>query len=130
MSFYDEVVLIPTWSLYRGGLMQLLVNSVQDWDSNNGFKCSTSKIVCMHFCNQRNHFSEPSILFDKKSIKVVTEAKFLGVIFDRTLPYTSRVIYLKTNCLKALDILKVVGHSDWGADQKTLLCFLWSPHKI
>ena len=30
--------------------------------------------------------------------------------------------YLKTNCLKALDILKVVGHTDWGADRKTLLC--------
>ena len=24
--------------------------------------------------------------------------------------------------LKALDILKVVGHTDWGANQKTLLC--------
>ena len=55
-------------------------------------------------------------------IKVVTEAKYLGVIFDRTLSYSSHVKYLKTNCLKALDILKVVGHTDWWADQKTLLC--------
>ena len=109
--------------------MQLLVNSVQDWDSNNGFKCSTSKIVCMHFCNQRKHFTEPSILLDKNPIQVVTEAKFLGVIFDRTLSYNSHVNYLKTNCLKALDILKVVGHTDWWADQKTLLS-LSSPRKI
>ena len=76
----------------------------------------------MHFCNQRKHFAEPSILLDKNPIKVVTEAKFLGVIFDRTLSYSSPVNYLKTNCLKALDILKVVGHTDWGANQKTLLC--------
>ena len=76
----------------------------------------------MHFCTQRKHFAGPSILFDKNLIKVVTEAKFLGVIFDRTLSYNSHVNYLKTNCLKALDILKVVGHTDWGADQKTLLC--------
>ena len=76
----------------------------------------------MHFCNQRKHFAEPSILLDKTPIKVVTEAKFLGVIFDRTLSYSSHVKYLKTNCLKALDILKVVGHTDWGADQKSLLC--------
>ena len=75
----------------------------------------------MHFCNQRKHFAEPSILLDKTLIKVVTEAKFLGVIFDRTLFYSSHIKYLKTNCLKALDILKVVGHTDWGADQKTLL---------
>ena len=63
------------------------------------------------------------ILLDKTPIKVVTEAKFLGVIFDRTISYSSHVKYLKTNCLKALDILKVVGHTDWGAEQKTLcLC--------
>ena len=53
-------------------LMQLCVNSVQDWVSNNGFKFSTSKTVCMHFCNQRKHFAEPSVLFDKNLIKVVT----------------------------------------------------------
>ena len=72
-------------------LMQLCVNSVQDWVSNNGFKFSTSKTVCMHFCNQRKHFSEPSVLLDKNPIKVVSEAKFLGVIFDRTLSYNSNV---------------------------------------
>ena len=37
--------------------------------------------------------------------------------------YKYHVDCLKTNCLKALDILKVVGHTDCGADQKTLLCF-------
>ena len=82
----------------------------------------------MHFCNQRKHFAEPSILLDKTPIKVVTEAKFLGVIFDRTLSYSSHVNYLKTNYLKALDILKVEGHTDWRADQKTLS--LSSPRKI
>ena len=66
--------------------MQMCVNSVQDWVSKNRFKFSTSKTVCMHFCNQLKHFAEPSILFDKNPIKVVTEAKFLGVIFDRTYP--------------------------------------------
>ena len=75
--------------------MQLCVNSVQNWVSNNGFKFSTSKTVCKHFCNQRKHFAEPSILLDKNHIKVETEAKFLGVIFDRTLSYNIHVNYLK-----------------------------------
>ena len=66
-------------------LLQLCVNSVQDWISKNGFKFSTSKTVCMHFCNQRKHFSESSILLDNNRIKVVTEATCFGVIFDRTL---------------------------------------------
>ena len=55
-------------------------------------------------------------MLDKNPIKVLTEAKFLGVVFDWTLSYNDNVNYLKTNCLKALYILKVVGHTDWGAD--------------
>ena len=83
----------------------------------------------MHFCNQRKQFAEPSIMLDKIPIKVVTEAKFLKVVFDRTLSYKFHFDYLKTNCLKALDILKVVGHTDWGAVENHTLPLL-NPSKI
>ena len=66
---------------------QQCVNSVQEWVFNNGFKFSTNKTVCMHFCDQSKQFSEPSIMLDKNSIKVATEATFLGVVFDRTASY-------------------------------------------
>ena len=46
-------------------LMQLFVNSEQDWVSKIGFKFSTSKTVCKHFCNQCKHFAELSILLTK-----------------------------------------------------------------
>ena len=78
----------------------------------------------MYFCNQRKHFAEPSILLEKTPIKVVSEAKFLGVVFDRTLSYSSHVNYLKTNRLKALYILKVVGHTDWGQTRKVYSVFI------
>ena len=51
----------------------------------------------------------------KNPIKVVTEAKFLGVVFYRNLLYKNHVNSLNRNCLKTLDILKVVGHIYWGA---------------
>ena len=89
LSVDDFALCIRAKSLpHAQGLMQLFVNSVQDWVSNNGFKFSTSKTDCMHFCNQHKHFAKPSILLDKNPIKVLTEAKFLGVIFDRTDPAT------------------------------------------
>ena len=88
-------------------LMQLCVNSVQDWVCNNGFKFSTSKTVCMHFCNQRKHFAEPSILST----------------------YSSHVSYLKTNFLKALDIFEVVGHQ-LGGRSENLTLSISSPRKI
>ena len=87
-------------------LMQLCANSVQDRVSNNELKFPPSKTVCMYFCNQRKKYAEPSIMLDKNPIKVVTEAKFFGVVFDRSLSYKNHVEYLKANCLKALEIFK------------------------
>ena len=75
----------------------------------------------MHFCNQRKQNAESSFMVDKHPVKLVTEGKFLGVVFVRTLSYTSHVNYLQTNCLRALEMVKVLGHADWGADRKTTL---------
>ena len=49
------------------------------------------------------------------------ETKFLGLIFDNKLTFLPHIKMLKTKCLKALDILKVVSSSDWGADKTILL---------
>ena len=106
--------------------MQLCVNSVQKWVSENGFKFSTSKMVCIHFHQQYVFFLDPNILLGKTPIKVVREAKFLGVIFDMKLTFKNHIQYLKTSCQKALDILCVVGHTDWGADHIILLCLYCS----
>ena len=101
--------------------MQLCVKSVQKWVSENSFKCSTSKTVCIHFHQQYVFFPDPNILLEKTPIKVVKEAKFLGLIFDTKLTFKNHIKYLKTSCQKALDILRVVGHTDWGADRIVLL---------
>ena len=101
--------------------MQLCVNSVQKWVTENGFKFSTAKTVCIHFHQQHVFFPDPNILLGKTPIKVVREAKFLGVIFDTKLTFKNHIEYLKTSCQKALDILRVVGHTDWGADRIVLL---------
>ena len=37
------------------------------------------------------------------------------------LAFKNHIQYLKTSCQKALDILRVVGHTDWGADRIVLL---------
>ena len=49
---------------YAERLMQLCVNSVQELVSNSGFKFSTKK-VCMHFCNERKQFAEPSLMLEE-----------------------------------------------------------------
>ena len=46
---------------------------------------------------------------------------FLGVIFDNTLTFIPHIKKLKAKCQKALNLLRVVAHTDWGADGKILL---------
>ena len=52
---------------------------------------------------------------------VVEESKFLGVLFERKLSFIPHIKYLKAKCLKALNLLKVLSHTSWGADRTTPL---------
>ena len=49
------------------------------------------------------------------------DTKFLGVIFDRKLSFVPHLKYVEKRGLKALNILKVIGNTEWGADRKVML---------
>ena len=101
--------------------LQLNLNKIQKWSTENGFKFSKSKTVCMHFCHLRKAHNDPILTLDGPPIPVVEENKFLGVIFDRKLSFVPHIKQLKAKCQKALNLLRVVAHTDWGADRKVLL---------
>ena len=75
----------------------------------------------MHFCLLQSVHAEPELTLDGDHINVVEETKFLGLIFYAKLSFMPHIKYLKTRCLKALDILSVLSSSDWGADRDVLL---------
>ena len=52
---------------------------------------------------------------------MVEETKFLSVIFYKKLTFIPHIQRLKAKCQKALNVLRVVAHTDWGADRKILL---------
>ena len=54
-------------------------------------------------------------------IPVVEETKFLHIIFDSKLSFIPHIKHLEEKCTKALNLLPVVSHTTWGADQQTLL---------
>ena len=101
--------------------LQRCLNKLQDWADINGFKFSESKTVCVHFCRLRKEHSDPTLTLNGKRIPVVEETKFLGLVFDRKLTFVPHLRYLRTKCLKALNLLRVVAHTSWGGDQQTLL---------
>ena len=101
--------------------LQQCLNKLQDWSDKNGFKFSKSKTVCMHFCQLRGMHNDPDLRLDGIPIPVVEEFKFLGLIFDRKLSFIPHIKFLKAKCQKALDLLRVVSNTDWGADRTVLL---------
>lgn len=102
-------------------VLQRCLGNIESWADDNGFKFSQSKTACMHFCNKRTPHPEPSLKLYNSEIPVVQEAKFLGVIFDSKLTFKPHIANLKKKCLKAMNLLRVVAHTDWGADSTTLL---------
>ena len=49
------------------------------------------------------------------------ETRFLGLIFDKRLTWVPHLRYIKAACIRAMRLLRVLSHTSWGADRKTLL---------
>jgi len=101
--------------------LQQCLNKLHKWATENGFKFSRTKTKCMHFCQMRKVHADPILYLDGTEIPVVDEYKFLGLIFDKKLTFIPHIKYLKDRCTKALQLIRVVAHTDWGADRQVLL---------
>ena len=101
--------------------LQSTLNKLQTWADTNGFHFSRTKTVAVHFCRLRLPHPDPDLFLGDTPIQFVNQTKFLGVIFDKKLSFLPHIRNLKIESHKALNILKVVGHYNWGADRRTLL---------
>ena len=101
--------------------LQQCLNKLQEWCDKNGFRFSSTKTVCVHFCRQKIPHLDPEIQLNGNLIPVVDETRFLGLIFDKKLSFISHITQLKSRCSSALNLLKVLANTSWGADRKILL---------
>ena len=105
-SFIDRGQ-VPIWEIYyRTGRLLKHITIIRRWKI---------KTACVHFCSKRKSHDDPCLHLDGNRIKVVKEVKFLGVIFGSKLSFVPHIKMLKEKCTKALDDIKVVAHSKWGA---------------
>ena len=63
--------------------LQICLHKIEKWCSENGFKFSPSKTVCVHFHRKRGSLPDLELILNGQKIKVVKETKFLGVILTR-----------------------------------------------
>ena len=102
-------------------VLQNTLDKLWKWSNENGFKFSTSKTVCMHFCRQRPIHPDPVLKLNGKEIPVVQQTKFLGLIIDKKMNFEAHIEYLRKKCLKSLNLLKIVSNTTWGADRTIML---------
>ena len=101
--------------------LQHNINKISKWATENGFKFSKTKTLCIHFCNQRKLHNNPTLNIEKKNIPFVDQHKHLRLIFDKKLNFIPHINYIKTKCNNALQLLSLIAHTNWGADKNTLL---------
>ncbi|GFX91972.1 putative RNA-directed DNA polymerase from transposon X-element [Trichonephila clavipes] len=101
--------------------LQTTVNRLVKWCEQNGHTISPSKSSCVRFCRKRNLRPDPFIHIGNIQIPVVSEVRFIGVIFDCKLTFLPHVLYLRKKSERSLNILKVLSNTLWGADRISLL---------
>jgi len=82
-SLYVNDFLISYRSKHIHIIERHLQQCLQYWVDTNGFRFSTFKTVCIHFCRLLKPHLDPQLSFNGMPIPVVEKTKFLGLIFDR-----------------------------------------------
>ncbi|KAG1679878.1 RNA-directed DNA polymerase from mobile element jockey [Nymphon striatum] len=103
--------------------LQLSLNKIEKWTNENGFKFSSSKTVIMHFCLLTRPHHDPQLRLGSSPIPLVNSTRFLGLIFDKKLNFLKHMQVLKSKCLRALNLLRILSNTNWGADRKIMLRF-------
>ena len=101
-------------------ILQTAIDNITKWAENCGFKFSSSKTCAVTFTRQHS-VPEPLLKLYKEPIQYKNSTKFLGIIFDTRLTWEPHIEHLKIECTKTLNMIKVLSHTTWGADRKTLL---------
>ena len=68
--------------------LQQHLNTTENWATSNGFK---SKTQFAYFCQLRKQHDGAVLHLYGSSVPVVEESKFLGIIFDRKLSFTTHI---------------------------------------
>lgn len=100
--------------------LQLTIHKLSKWALENGFNFSPEKTVCVPFSRSRGMAPDPVLKMNGHDIATKSEHKFLGLLLDKKLSFSSHIKNLKVKCTKSLNLLKVLAHRSWGADRNTL----------
>ncbi|GFU33749.1 probable RNA-directed DNA polymerase from transposon X-element [Trichonephila clavipes] len=112
----SSVLSVTLFNIHMSSILHHLPPSVQGM-----LYIDDLQVSCQGSDIKRNLHPDPSIHIENVQIPVVSEVRFLGVIFDSNLTFLPHVLYLRKKCERSLNILKVLSNTLWGADRVSLL---------
>ena len=101
--------------------LQRAFDEIYNWCSAWCFKISESKTQCILFSYKRNVDVTLRLATPAIGLPLVNEIRFLGLIFDRHLTWSSHINYIADKCFKRLNVLRCVSGTAWGCNKSTLL---------
>ena len=100
--------------------LQICLDKLHKWTTENGLKFSKEKTKCLHFYNQWKLHLDPVLKLNNTEIPVIDQYKYLGVTFDCKLSFILHIRYLRIKCNKIIQLHRTIAHTDWGGSKETL----------
>ena len=120
--YVDDFVIFAKSSILRSAKLriQLVINKATKWAIDHWFNLSQKTVV--HFTYVRGAFPPLTLAINNLTISVVTQNPRLSSWgWSLTKNSHGSFIYLRSKCLKLMDLLKSLSHVSWDADRMTLL---------
>lgn len=118
-QFSDDIALYFT----NLNSLQKAITTIMINLSSIGLDLAPQKTILIH-CNNKNILPGDTVInIGNVTIKSSESVRFLGVIFDYKLSFVPHINKLLSKCQRALNIIKFIRRTWWGADPSTLLIF-------
>lgn len=120
--FVDDCAL---WSSTRSydlsiSRVQKGLDRVQEWAMKWGFKFPPHKCKVVVF-SRKWKLGNTALTLNNVNIPTADSVKFLGLYFDKTLTFKDHVKHLEKITVNAVNVLKYLSGTTWGADRMSLL---------
>ena len=100
--------------------IQQCINKISKWTMKNGFKISSNKTKCMHFCQIQKIYNKPTLTLNGSEILITQQYKSFGITLDPKQSFIPHIKLLRIKCNQTIQLLRTIAHTDWGADKKNL----------
>jgi hypothetical protein len=118
LGFIDDITYGVAGLTDEGNVdrLQTILTRVEQWRRRHGAQFEPSKYVLVHFIRKSrgNRQTNASITISGTTVQPSSEVKYLGVIFDKGLRFTSHLQYITKKGTKFALAMTSVGKQAWG----------------